>query len=262
MKGTFLFLGTGSSSGVPMIGCQCEVCSSSNPKNKRLRSSGLVTLQNQQLLIDSGPDFRQQALIHQIDRLDGLLLTHSHYDHIAGLDELRIFYVRTRKPLPVLLSKATFQDIQKRYYYLFREKEEGGSLTAQLDFHLLEKERGEVQFCGLSIGHMQFEQAGMPVTGYRFGSFAYISDIKHYPETLFEDLTGLEILVVSALRKEISPLHFNIEQGIEFAQKIGAKQTYFIHMGHEIEYQETSAQLPAGIQLAYDGLKVEFDYGR
>jgi phosphoribosyl 1,2-cyclic phosphate phosphodiesterase len=261
LKGNFLFLGTGASSGVPMIGCSCKVCTSSYARNQRLRPSGLLTVEGKKLLIDSGPDFRHQALIYHLDSLDGVLLTHSHYDHIGGLDELRIYYLRTRKPLPLLLSKSTFEDLKRRYDYFFREKSLSVSLTAQIDFQVLEKERGFSEFLGIEIQYMQYEQAGMPVTGYRIGTFAYISDIQHYPETIFSDLSGVETLVVSVLRHESSLMHFNVEEGIDFSKKVGAKHAFFTHLGHELDYAETNSLLPKGIQLAYDGLKLDFGYG-
>ncbi|MCH9625865.1 MAG: Ribonuclease BN [Chlamydiales bacterium] len=261
MPNSFLFLGTGGSAGIPMVGCHCSVCSSLEPKNKRLRPSGLLTIDGKKLLIDTGPDFRTQALRYGIDHLDGVLLTHSHFDHVAGLDELRSYYLIDRKPLAVVIPKPTLADLKKRYDYLFRAKSWGVSLTAQLEFQVLESERGETQFLDIPIRYTCFEQAGMPVTGYRFGSFAYISDIRVYPESIFEDLSGVKTLVLSALRHELSLMHLNIEEAIEFAQKVGAKKTYFTHMGHELEHISTNQNLPTGFELAYDGLLLDIDNG-
>ncbi|MCC5832150.1 MAG: MBL fold metallo-hydrolase [Chlamydiales bacterium] len=256
----FIFLGTGGSAGVPMIGCECPVCRSEDPLNKRLRPSGLLRAGDKILLIDSGPDFREQALKFDINRLDGVLLTHSHFDHVAGLDELRAYYLMSREPLSVLASESTLQDLKRRYDYLFREKSWGMSLAAQLDFHVLDNERGEALFCGIPLRYMTYEQGGMQVNGYRFGSFAYVSDIRNYPETLFEELTGVEILVLSALRHEPSLMHFNIEEAVAFSRKVGAKQTYFTHIGHELEHLKTNEQLPSGCALAHDGLRLAFNY--
>lgn len=255
----FLFLGTGGSTGIPKIGCKCPVCKSTDPHNKRLRPSGLLTVKGKKLLIDAGPDFREQALKYEIDTLDALLLTHTHFDHVAGLDELRVYYLLTRKSLPVLVSEETKQNLQRRYDYLFREKRWGVSLTAQFDFHVLEGDRGEMTFVDIPLFYMTYEQGGMRVNGYRFGPFAYISDIRHYPETIFEDLKGLDHLVLGAVRNEPSNMHFNIEEAVAFAQKTGAKNAYFTHIGHEIEHVQTNATLPPGISLAYDGLRVEFN---
>lgn len=260
-QGEFLFLGTGGSSGIPMIGCPCPVCNSSDPRNKRLRPSALITLEGKKLLIDSGPDFRFQALRYHIDTLDGLILTHSHFDHVAGLDELRVYYLRTHKPLSVLLFQSTFQDVRRRCEYLFREKSHNVSLTAQLDFQVLDQKRGTAKFIDLNIGYMLYEQAGMPVMGYRFGSLAYVSDIRKYPETIFSDLSGVKILVLSALRYETSRMHFNLDEAVAFAQKVGAEKTYLTHIGHELEHEEGSRLLPKEVELAYDGLTFGFDYG-
>ncbi|MCH9628041.1 MAG: Phosphoribosyl 1,2-cyclic phosphate phosphodiesterase [Chlamydiales bacterium] len=261
MKAEFLFLGTGGSSGIPMIGCDCPVCISKDPKNARLRPSALLKIEDKHLLIDSGPDFRTQALRYHIHHLDGVLLTHSHFDHVAGLDELRIYYLIERRALPVLASKETLKDLKRRYDYLFREKSWGMSLAAQLEFHVLEKSRGQTDFLGIALTYVSYEQGGMAVNGYRFGPFAYISDIRTYPDTLFADLKGVEILVVSALRQESSMMHFTVDEAVEFAQKIGAKQVYFTHIGHELDHHQTNATLPEGISLAYDGLTVEFSHG-
>jgi phosphoribosyl 1,2-cyclic phosphate phosphodiesterase len=253
----FLFLGTGGSSGIPMIGCHCEVCTSLDPCNKRLRPSGLLTWQGKRLLIDVGPDFRTQALRYGIDHLDGILISHSHYDHIAGIDELRAYYLHHRIPLPVLLSKSTYLDLKRRYDYFFQKRSLETSLPAQLDFHVIEEMRGEISFLDLPVGFTLYEQATMPVTGFRFGMFAYISDIRQYPDTIFDDLKGLEILVLSMLRQEASFMHLNLEEAIAFAKRVGASQTYFTHMSHEIEHAKVCALLPEGLHLAYDGLTLE-----
>jgi phosphoribosyl 1,2-cyclic phosphate phosphodiesterase len=244
-----------------MIGCACPVCTSLNPCNKRLRPAGLITSQGKKLLIDAGPDFRMQALCYKIDHIDGILITHSHFDHIAGLDELRAYYLLHREPLPVLLSKATFLEIRRRYDYFFQTKNPETSLPAQLDFQVIEQERGQTSFLGFDIGFTHYEQSGMQVTGFRFGSFAYISDIRQYPQSIFEDLAGVEILVLSMLRQRASLVHFNLKEAIAFAQQVGAEKVYFTHVSHEIEHATVSELLPEGVHLAYDGLKLEFNHG-
>ncbi len=256
MNSTFLFLGTGASAGVPVIGCKCAVCTSSSPFNRRLRSSGLLKVKSKQFLIDVGPDFRQQALHYQIDRLDGLLLTHTHYDHIAGIDELRIFNFRMKRPMPCLLSKETLQDLLRRYYYLFEPNIEGATLSAQLEPHLLEKEFGSVSFEGVAFGVLTYLQAGMRVNGFRCGDFAYLSDIHDFDEKkVFEALQGVNKLVVSALRKNPSPVQFTVDEAIAFAGKAGVKETWLTHLSHSLDYEES---LPEGIHWGYDGLEIEF----
>lgn len=255
----FLFLGTGASAGVPMIGCTCPVCRSTNPRNKRLRQSALLQINDKVLLIDSGPDFRAQALQYTISRLDGVLLTHTHFDHVAGLDELRAYYLLYRQPLPILVSTATLTDLKRRYDYLFREKSWEMSLAAQLDFCALEEERGETSFLGIPIRYMSFEQGGMQVFGFRFGNFAYLSDIRNYPETIFEDLQGVETLVISALREKPSLMHLSFAEAIQFAERVGAQKVFFTHIGHDAEHEEIQSQMPSGMQLAYDGLTLKMN---
>ncbi len=240
-----------------MIGCSCAVCRNSKGRNRRWRPSGLLRTRGKQFLIDSGPDFREQALHFGIDHLDGVLITHTHFDHIAGLDELRSFYLVSRTKLPVLVSEASLKDLQARYDYLFQKKAPGISLSAQLDFQVLQGDRGETQFLGVPLRYVSYEQGGMQVNGYRFGPLAYISDIRHYPETLIKDLQGVEILILSVLRREASFMHFSIKEGIEFAKEVGAERTYFTHIGHELEHESTEETLPKGFNLAYDGLILE-----
>ena len=244
--------------GIPQVGCQCAVCTSQERKNKRLRPSILVTIDGKRLLVDTTPDFRFQALLHKLDHIDGVLYTHSHYDHVSGLDELRTYYLKTHQKTPVLLSETTLSELKVRYAYLFREKSWGTSLAAQLEFHLLEEKRGATHFLGIPIGYMTYHQGGMEVTGYRFASFAYITDIQRYPDSIFDDLKGVETLVISALRHDSSPVHLTVDEAIVFSQKVGAKTTFFTHMGHELEHIKTNKELPSGFELAYDGMKGEF----
>lgn len=258
MKGELLFLGTGGSTGIPQIGCSCEVCQSTNPKNKRLRPSVLLTIDNKTLLIDVGPDFRFQALRYGITKLDGVLITHTHSDHIAGIDELRIFYLLQKKPVPILLSRSSYDEIKKRFSYLFQEKKKENSLPAQLDIHILENSQSEVRFLDIPIKCTTYQQGGIYVTGFRFEDLAYVTDLKIYPPSIFDDLKGVKILIMSALKKDTSPMHLSFEEAIGFSQKVGAKQTIFMHMGHEVEHEKMSKELPKGFSLAFDGMRISF----
>lgn len=258
LTGKFQLVGTGSSSGVPAIGCSCEVCRSDDPHNSRLRSAAVVRVADRTLIIDVGPDFRQQALTYGVDHVDGVLITHVHYDHTAGIDDLRAYYLWSRKPVPFLASTATLADLQERCSYLFASREEGNSLTAQLQLVRLEEERGTVLFSGLPVQFVTFYQGGMPVNGFRFGDCAYISDIKEYPETIFEDLAGIKTLVISALRHSSSFLHFAVADAVAFAERVGAEQTWITHICHELDHKTTNASLPSKIQLAHDGLEFAF----
>jgi phosphoribosyl 1,2-cyclic phosphate phosphodiesterase len=257
MKMRFLFLGTGGSTGIPVIGCHCPVCSSPLSFNKRLRPSALIRTESKSFLIDVGPDFREQALKYGIERLDGLLLTHTHYDHIAGIDELRTYNFSQKSALPCLLSQATYDELKRRYYYLFTERSGNSSLCASLDIHLLKSTSGSVEFGGVPWRYVTYEQGSMLVTGFCIGKLAYISDIKRYTDELLVQLKGTEILVLSAVKSGHSEMHFTIQEATAFAKKVGAKQTWITHIGHDLEHEEINQSLPSGIALGFDGQEFE-----
>lgn len=254
-----LFLGTGGSMGVPVIGCHCPVCTSTDPHNKRLRPSALIEANGKKLLIDCGPDYRQQALRYGIEQLDGVVLTHAHNDHTAGIDELRVYYMHTHKSLPLLLSPETAQDLKARFSYIFT-KERFYKLLPTFDLHVLPGDVGEIEFLGFPIRYYSYFQAGMKVQGFRFGNLAYVSDIHDYDESIFPFLEGVEILILSALRIQPSPLHFTVDEAAAFAKKVKAKMTWLSHLAHELDYQETNQRLPSNVQLAYDGLTIDFTF--
>lgn len=259
MKGKLRFLGTGGSVGVPVIGCSCPVCHSDDPMNKRLRPSVLLRIAHRQFLIDAGPDLRMQALREGITHLDGLMLTHAHYDHTAGFDDLRPIYYRRQSPLPILLSSETARDVQQRFYYLFQPSPGQENFEPRFALHLLPAENGEVKFENIAIGYVSYSQGGMTVNGYRIGNLAYISDIRHYKPAIFTHLAGIKYLIVSALRYTPSPLHFSVDEAIDFAKELKAEKVWLTHISHELEHHQTNAYLPSNMCLAYDGLEIEFD---
>jgi phosphoribosyl 1,2-cyclic phosphate phosphodiesterase len=260
-EGQFIFLGTGGSMGVPVVGCPCAVCHSSSRHNTRLRPSALIKIGGKQILVDSGPDFRYQALKFGIREVDGVILTHAHHDHTAGVDELRIFTLRSGQPLPCLMSEETFNELKTRFYYIFdpRYTQDGVKLTTDLAIQPLTEESGTVSFKGLGIRYMSYHQGGMRVNGLRFGDLAYVTDIKDYSPEIFDSLKGLKTLIISALRFTPSHLHFTVDEAVDFAIKVGAENTWLTHIAHELDHERTNAYLPESIRLSYDGLELKFN---
>jgi phosphoribosyl 1,2-cyclic phosphate phosphodiesterase len=245
-----LFLGCGSSVGVPVSLCTCEVCHSSDTHNQRLRSSVYIEMDQKRLLIDVGPDFRQQALKYDINQLDGVLLTHSHYDHVGGLNDLKPYSFFIDNSLPILLSKETALDIQQRYDYLFYKR------LFQLE--VLRGAYGETVFNGIKIGYGTYYQSGMPVNGFRMGSLAYLTDVRQYDSSIFEQFKGVKTLIISALRFTSSDIHLTVDEAIAFSKRLGVEQTWLTHLSHDLDYEKSNAYLPKNVRMAYDGLKINF----
>ena len=243
-----LFLGTGASFGIPGVCCKCSVCKSSSPLNKRLRSSILLKKDGKNILIDAAPDMRRAALKYDIDKLDAVLLTHYHDDHVAGLSELRAYYYcNDYKPMPLVASQITYQSVSMRYEYLMK----------RFDPLVLKSQRDEDEVCGIKFKYFTFYQEGVSVTGYRFDDFAYITDIKDYDEGIFEDLSGVKTLVISCLSEEGTDMHFSLKETIAFAKKAGAERCYLTHISHEIDHEDMSKRLPKNFELAYDGMEID-----
>lgn len=239
--------------GVPVIGCECAVCRSPDPRNKRLRPACLLLVEGKRILLDAGTDYRAQALKHHISEIDGVIITHSHHDHTAGVDELRIYPSLTKRPLPFLFSEETYREMKQRFAYIFSEKSTY-KLAPPVTVQVLPGDRGETEFLGVKLGYTTFYQTGMKVTGFRYGDFAYVSDIKEFPETIFEDLAGVKKLVVSALRFTPTALHFSVDDALEFSRKVGAEETWLTHISHDLDHEQTNAYLPEDVRMAYDGL--------
>ncbi len=259
MRAHVTFLGTGSSTGTPLIGCDCAVCTSPSPRNRRLRPSILLQVDGKTLLFDVGPDFRAQALQYKIGHLDGLLLTHTHFDHIAGIDELRALNFKRSAPIPCMLSEESLLDLQTRYSYLFKETHAEVIKTAKLHYTVLSGPFGEAPFLGLPFQFVKYNQCEMRVTGFRLGSFAYITDIRQYEPFLLARLDGVKTLIISALHGNHSDFHLSFAEAVAFADRVGAAQTWLIHMGHQTDHEEGNRQLPPHIQLAYDGQRLELN---
>lgn len=244
------FLGTGGSFGVPMIGCRCHVCRSSDPRNKRLRTSALLEFHGRNVLIDTSPDMRQQALTHGVDRLDAVLYTHEHADHVGGVDDLRAYNLRQQGELPCYANERTLKSLRSRFGYIFSSEP---SLGSRPRLELCEL-YGPFSLWGQGIVPLDVWHGKDIITGYRAGPLAYITDASDLPRGTIEAIRDVPVLVLNALRHEPHPMHLALEQAVSMARRVGAGRTYLIHLGHELEYEATNRLLPPDIRLAYDGL--------
>ena len=249
------FLGTGTSHGVPMIGCSCDTCRSADPKDRRLRPSIYVEVPGvAHVLVDTSTDLRQQALAHGITRVDAILFTHGHADHVMGLDEVRRFNVMQGGPIPCYANAPTWETLKRSFYYVFDGLPRQGGGIPQLVAHEI---GGAADVAGLRVVPIPLWHGRMPILGFRFGRFAYLTDCNALPDEAWPLLEGLDVLVLDALRYRPHTTHFTVEEATAVAGRIGAAQTWFTHMTHDIRHAELSARLPAGVALAYDGLVLD-----
>jgi phosphoribosyl 1,2-cyclic phosphate phosphodiesterase len=233
--------------GTPVIGCKCETCLSKDPKDMRGRSAALIEWDGKTILIDAGPDIRLQGVRAGIEMIDGLILTHAHSDHTAGLVDLRMIKSLKKAPIPTLLSKETHSEFFKRFEYL----------EQYFDFSFIPGKEGEMEFMGVPFSYVSYLQGGMDVKGLRFGNFAYITDIKEYDDSHVSALQGVEKLVVSGLQEGPAHVHMTIYESIEFAKRVGAKSVWFNHVSHELTHKRGNEITPDNMHMSYDGLVIE-----
>jgi phosphoribosyl 1,2-cyclic phosphate phosphodiesterase len=255
---TLTLLGCGTSTGVPVLGCCCRVCTSTDPRNKRLRTAAhLRTSSGISVAIDAGPDLRRQALRADITHLDGVIFTHAHADHILGIDDLRGFNFSSRRPLSCYASELTMSGIFSLFDYVINPDPAYRGSVPQLTFHPIEHGK-PFSIRDLEVLPLEIVHGHLSVTMYRFGPVAYATDCSQIPPATGESLAGVEVLFLDALRSEPSPSHFTIDQACEVAQRLGIRRTILIHLSHSLDYNEISAKLPSGVELGYDGLEVSW----
>jgi phosphoribosyl 1,2-cyclic phosphate phosphodiesterase len=256
IRGQMVVLGTGTSVGVPMIGCGCEVCHSTNARNRRTRCSVVLGLPEGNLLIDTSPDVRHQLLREQIGIVHAVLYTHEHADHIFGLDDLRIMQFYLGGPVPLYCESAVENRIRKSYDYAFESAAElHKGAVPQLVFRRVGLEPFDVLGTGVTPIRLKHGKR-FEVLGFRFGNVAYCTDANKIPRESMERLRGLDVLLLDALRPRGHATHFSLEEAVEVARELAPRQTYFTHMSHELEHDATNASLPPSMALAYDGMRI------
>ena len=250
------FLGTGTSSGVPMVACDCGVCKSNDAKDQRLRSSILVQSSKTSFVVDTTPDFRYQMLREQVKKLDAVLYTHPHKDHIAGLDDVKAFTFVSGNAMEIFANELTQEALKREFYYIFTDKKYPGIPQVNINtIDLTPFSIGDIPVIPILVWHLN-----MPVLGFRFGDFTYITDANRMEETEKDKIKGSKTLVINALRHKKHLSHFTLDEAIDLVQELNVPQAYFTHISHQLgKHQQINSELPNGVELAYDGMRLRFD---
>lgn len=250
-----ILTGTGTSQGVPIIGCDCKVCRSKNPRDKRLRTAALITQGNTYLAIDAGPDFRQQMLSSKTKRLDGVLLTHAHNDHIIGLDDVRPFNFRQKENMKIFATTEVQAQVKSRFAYVFEKNPYPGAPRLEL---VPISKSNSFSVAGIEVVPIEAMHGRLPVLGFRFGEITYLTDVKTIEEKELNKAKNSKILILSALQKKEHHSHLNLEQALELIKKLNPAKAYLTHIGHGMGLHDVvSKELPQNVEIAYDGLEVE-----
>lgn len=255
MQNSITFLGTGTSQGIPMIGCHCPVCSSPDERDHRLRTSAYIEYEGLKILIDAGPDFRQQMLREDILYLDAILLTHQHKDHTGGLDDVRAFNYLCSKAMPIYAEQNVQESLKMEYSYAFSSHKYPGAPDYEL--HTIDSNPFSIK--GVEIIPVRVMHYKLPVLGFRFGNLGYVTDANYISDSELEKLKGVKIFVINTIRREPHISHFSLSEALDVCKKVGAEHSYLTHLSHQLERHELlSKVLPEGVSPAYDGLKVAF----
>jgi len=255
MKATLTVLGSGTSMGVPTIGCDCAVCHSSDPRDRRTRPSVMISYHGKNVLIDTGPDFREQAIREQIRSLDAVLYTHTHADHILGIDDLRPLSYHREGKIPLYARPDAAEFLCNMFRYIFDANYKYGGL-AQVEMKEID---GPLELFGACFEPVAVMHGDQEIIGFRFGSAAYLTDFSEIPPSSFTQLQDLDVLFLDALRHKQHPTHSTVENSIHIAERVGAKRAFFTHICHDLPHEATNASLPPHVRLSYDGMKLEFE---
>ncbi len=251
-----VFLGTGTSQGVPVIACNCEVCTSNNPKDIRTRTSLMLRIDDVNIVIDTGPDFREQMLRENVQHLEGIVFTHAHKDHIAGLDDIRAFNYRAKKPMEIFATKETLEGIKREFHYVFADYKYPG--VPQVDVQIIDDSKFEVQgipFTPINVIHYK-----LPVKAFRIKDLTYITDANYISDEEMAKIQGSKVLIINALRKEEHISHFTLEQALAIIKMIKPNKAYLTHISHLMgKHDQVEELLPDNVQIAYDGLQIDFE---
>lgn len=255
MKAVLTVLGSGTSMGVPTIGCTCRVCASTDPHDRRTRPSILLQYEGRCVLVDTTPDFREQAIRERITRLDAVIYTHAHADHILGLDDVRPLSFRQSEKIPLYAYPSTAEALQKIFRYIFDSEYKYGGI-ARVQMNLL---NGPLELFGARFEPITVLHGDAEIQGYRFGSAAYLTDFSSIPADSMEKLQGLDILFLDALRHRPHPTHSTVSNSLRLVEELKPRRAFFTHISHDLPHEETNRELPEHVRLAHDGLKLEFD---
>jgi len=257
MKARVTILGSGTSHGVPMIGCTCAVCQSADPRDRRTRPSIHVAIEGgPSILVDTSTDLRQQALANGITSVDAILFTHSHADHVMGLDDVRRFNVMRKGPIPAYADERTATDLRRAFSYVFAPPAEQGGGIPQISLSTID---GRFNVGTADVEPVPIFHGSRPILGFRFGSLAYLTDCSRLSDAAWPLVDGVDILILDALRHRPHPTHFTVAEALEVVARVKPRQTYFTHICHDLPHAATNASLPAGVELAYDGLALTIE---